>query len=76
MNHSASFGKPVARRSCLSLCAGTRQAPKALLRPSSLAPFIFNQTLLITLPPGAYTAAATGASCDTGVAIVEVYEVP
>jgi hypothetical protein len=35
-----------------------------------------DSALLITLPPGAYTAAATGASGDTGVAIVEVYEVP
>ena len=32
--------------------------------------------LLITLPPGNYTAAAAGTNNDTGVAIVEVYEVP
>jgi hypothetical protein len=31
---------------------------------------------LITLPPGAYTAQVSGASGDTGVALVEVYEVP
>jgi hypothetical protein len=34
-----------------------------------------DSALLITLPPGAYTAEASGASGDTGVAIVEVYEV-
>ena len=32
--------------------------------------------LLVTLPPGAYTAQVAGASGDTGVALVEVYEVP
>ncbi len=32
--------------------------------------------LLVTLPPGAYTAQVSGASGDTGVALVEVYEVP
>jgi hypothetical protein len=35
-----------------------------------------DSALLITLPPGNYTAAASGASGDTGVALVEVYEVP
>ena len=32
--------------------------------------------LLLTLPPGAYTAEVSGATGDTGVALVEVYEVP
>ena len=32
--------------------------------------------LLITLPPGIYTAQVTGAASDTGDALVEVYEVP
>jgi hypothetical protein len=31
---------------------------------------------VVTLPPGAYTAQVSGASGDTGVALVEVYEVP
>jgi len=35
-----------------------------------------DSALLITLPPGAYTAQVAGASGDTGVALVEVYEVP
>ena len=35
-----------------------------------------DSALLLTLPPGAYTAVASGASGDTGVALVEVYEVP
>jgi hypothetical protein len=31
--------------------------------------------LLVTLPPGAYTAEAFGASGDAGIALVEVYGV-
>jgi hypothetical protein len=38
-------------------------------------PTSHDSALLITLPPGNYTAAAAGSSGDTGVAIVEVYEV-
>jgi hypothetical protein len=38
-------------------------------------PTSHDSALLITLPPGNYTAAAAGTSGDTGVAIVEVYEV-
>jgi hypothetical protein len=34
-----------------------------------------DSALLITLPPGAYTAQVTGASGDGGVALIEVYEV-
>ena len=35
-----------------------------------------SSAILITLPPGANTAQVTGASGDTGVALVDVYEVP
>jgi len=35
-----------------------------------------DSALLITLPPGLYSAGISGASGDTGVALVEVYEVP
>jgi glucose/arabinose dehydrogenase len=35
-----------------------------------------DSALLITLPPGAYTAQVSGISGDTGVALVEVYDVP
>jgi hypothetical protein len=35
-----------------------------------------DSALLITLPPGAYTAEVYGAGGDTGIALVEVYEVP
>jgi len=35
-----------------------------------------DSALLVTLPPGAYTAQVSGVSGDTGVALVEVYEVP
>jgi hypothetical protein len=35
-----------------------------------------DSALLVTLPPGAYTAQVSGASGDTGVALIEVYEVP
>ena len=34
-----------------------------------------DSALLLTLPPGSYTANVTGASGDTGVALVEIYEV-
>ncbi len=39
-------------------------------------PTSHDSALLITLPPGSYTAAVAGSGGDTGVAIVEVYEVP
>jgi hypothetical protein len=32
--------------------------------------------LLVSLPPGSYTAQISGANNGTGVALVEVYEVP
>lgn len=35
-----------------------------------------DSAILITLAPGSYTAAVTGASGDTGIALIEVYEVP
>jgi hypothetical protein len=35
-----------------------------------------DSAILITLPPGSYTAQVVGASGDSGVALVEVYEVP
>ena len=35
-----------------------------------------DSALLVTLPPGAYTAQVSGAGGDTGIALVEVYEVP
>jgi hypothetical protein len=35
-----------------------------------------DSALIVTLPPGAYTAQISGASGDTGIALVEVYEVP
>jgi len=35
-----------------------------------------DSALVVTLPPGAYTAQVSGASGDTGVALAEVYEVP
>jgi len=35
-----------------------------------------DSAILVTLPPGAYTAQVAGASGDTGVALVEVYDVP
>jgi hypothetical protein len=35
-----------------------------------------DSAILVTLPPGPYTAQVSGASGDTGIALVEVYEVP
>jgi hypothetical protein len=34
-----------------------------------------DSAILITLPPGAYTVLVSGASGDTGLALVEVYDV-
>lgn len=55
----------------------------ALLRASAarvgafaLAEGSRDAALLVTLPPGAYTASASGAGGATGVALVEIYEVP
>lgn len=39
-------------------------------------PASHDSAILVTLPPGAYTAQVSGASGDTGVALIEVYEVP
>lgn len=36
----------------------------------------FSWGLLISLPPGAYSVQAAGASGDTGIVLLEVYEVP
>lgn len=41
-----------------------------------LAPQSRDAALVVTLPPGAYTAQVSGADGGTGVALVEVYEVP
>jgi hypothetical protein len=35
-----------------------------------------DSAILVTLPPGAYTATVSGASGDIGIALVEIYEVP
>lgn len=35
-----------------------------------------DSAIVVTLPPGAYTAEVSGATGDTGIALVEVYEVP
>jgi hypothetical protein len=35
-----------------------------------------DSAILVTLPPGTYSASIAGASGDTGIALVEVYEVP
>lgn len=35
-----------------------------------------DSALLVTLPPGIYTAQVSGANSDTGIALVEVYQVP
>jgi hypothetical protein len=35
-----------------------------------------DSALLVTLPPGNYTAGVEGTSGDGGLALVEIYEVP
>ena len=38
-------------------------------------PTNLDSAILVTLPPGAYTAEVSGVNGDTGIALVEVYEV-
>jgi hypothetical protein len=40
------------------------------------SPSSHDAALLITLPPGDYTATVSGQSGDTGIALIEIYEVP
>jgi hypothetical protein len=42
----------------------------------ALAPGSKDAVLVATLPPGAYTAQVSGANAATGVALVEIYELP
>jgi len=58
---------------------GIRQVALAAASVGAFAwnsPSSADSALLVTLPPGAYTAQVSGAGGDTGVALVEVYEVP
>lgn len=41
-----------------------------------LSPTSYDSAVLVTLPPGSYTAELSGANGTTGIALVEVYEVP
>jgi hypothetical protein len=38
--------------------------------------FSGDSAILVSLAPGAYTAQVSGSSGDTGVALIEIYEVP
>jgi hypothetical protein len=57
-------------------------SPQIVARASSVGAFPWttptsnDSAILITLPPGSYTAQVAGASNDSGVSLVEVYEVP
>ncbi|MCX6954399.1 MAG: hypothetical protein NTV51_19785, partial [Verrucomicrobia bacterium] len=42
----------------------------------ALTPGSPDSAVLVTLPPGSYTAQVAGAGTTTGVALVEIYEVP
>jgi sugar lactone lactonase YvrE len=59
--------------------AGNAQIVSAATSVGAFAwesPTSADSALLVTLPPGAYTAQVSGVSGDTGVALVEIYEVP
>jgi hypothetical protein len=58
--------------------AGAEEVRAASVRAGAfaLAPGSTDAALLITLPAGAYTAIAEGKNGATGVALVELYEVP
>jgi len=56
--------------------------PQISAAAASVGAFTWNfgesndSAILVTLPPGLYSAEVSGASGDTGIALVEVYEVP
>jgi hypothetical protein len=52
------------------------QAAFAAVNAFSLPAASADSALLVTLPPGAYTAQVNGANGSTGTALLEVYEVP
>jgi hypothetical protein len=59
--------------------AGNAQIASAAATVGAFAwsdPASADSAILVTLPPGGYTAQVSGASGDTGVALIEVYEVP
>jgi hypothetical protein len=56
--------------------AASLVAATATVGAFALAPGTEDAALLITLPPGAYTAKIEGKNAATGVALLEIYEVP
>jgi hypothetical protein len=67
----------------LSLAGGQAPATAAELSAAAqavsafaLAPGAKDAAILVTLAPGVYTAQVAGAGTSTGVALVEIYEVP
>jgi glucose/arabinose dehydrogenase len=62
--------------------AGWAGNPQVAAAAAGVGAFTWTNTagkdsaLLLTLAPGAYTAQVAGASGDTGIALVEVYDVP
>jgi hypothetical protein len=56
-------------------------SPQIALTAANVGAFSWGTTatpdsaILVTLPPGAYTAEVAGSSGDSGIALVEVYEV-
>jgi sugar lactone lactonase YvrE len=55
--------------------AGAFELPYDVL-PDGLKIGIGDSAMVVTLPPGAYTAQVQGADDATGIALVEIYEVP
>ena len=62
---------------------GWNASSQIMTTAASVGAFSWNPTvasldsaILVTLPPGGYSAQVSGYSGDTGVALVEVYEVP
>ena len=66
----------------LATNAGWSADPQITSAAASVGAFSWGGTstpdsaILMTLPPGPYTANVSGASGDTGIALVEVYELP
>jgi hypothetical protein len=61
------------------LCAPPIQTcggPAAIAATGFAPPHDLEAAVLLTLPPGAYTAIVSGVGATTGVALVDVFEVP
>ena len=61
---------------CQSQVVSREQANGIALQQSLYQAGSADSAMVLTLPPGAYTVEVSGADGGSGVALVEIYEVP